>query len=201
MSDSSKKTIATIGHPTYPTVCELKNYKGSRYFDIRKHYIDFKTDELKPTRKGIMLNATTFGSLVNLLDKNSIDVLDWLNSGPLSNESDIKRKLEEASERIKKSLLEAKNFSHSTTSNVGGLFYDIKSTAGNSELVMNEEHPLYQELLDMNDQSKKIIMNIIMSFQHVIDMYDDQEINSSDLINDLKVTWSTVLANYINQNE
>ena len=196
---SDNKKVATIGHPTYPVVCQLKHWKSKRYFDIRKHYVDYKTEDLKPTTKGIMFDASVFGELINLIDKKEVDILDWLNSGPLSDEESLQIKIKEASDQIAKSRLDAKKFTHATENNVGGCFFDVRTTGGQPELIINENHLLHQEMNKLDEDSIGLVIKLIMSFQHVIDLYDDQEINSLDLLNDLKASWSTALSNYISQ--
>jgi hypothetical protein len=196
---SVNKNVAIIGHPTYPVVCQLKQWKSKRYLDIRKHYVDYKTEDLKPTTKGIMLDASVFGEFVSLIDKKEIDILDWLNSGPLSQEEQLQAKIKEASDLIAKSRLDAKKFTHATENNTGGGFFDVRTMGGRPELIINENHLLYEEIKKLNESSTELIMKLIMSFQHVIDLYDEQEINSLDLINDLKVSWSTALSNYISK--
>ena len=55
-----------------------------------------------------MFDASVFGELINLIDKKEVDILDWLNSGPLSDEESLQIKIKEASDQIAKSRLDAK---------------------------------------------------------------------------------------------
>ena len=75
---SNGKIIATSGNQRNLLVFTLSKYEGMPTFDVRKHYTDQKTGEIKPTRKGITLTHKTFEVLRNVLDDEGDNISSWL---------------------------------------------------------------------------------------------------------------------------
>lgn len=70
--------INQIGSKNSPVVIELKEFEGRKLFDIRKCFIDKKTNELMPTRKGISLNSFQLIQLIETINSKSKIINDFL---------------------------------------------------------------------------------------------------------------------------
>ena len=76
MAEDSKKQVV-IGNKKYPIVISLSEYKGSPLIDIRKYYFDRKSEEIKPSKKGIALQKNNFNLLAQTLIDSSPEIKKW----------------------------------------------------------------------------------------------------------------------------
>lgn len=70
--------INKIGSKNSPVIIELKEFEGRKLFDLRKYFLDKKSDELIPTRKGIALNAFQLKQLIETINTKSNEINDFL---------------------------------------------------------------------------------------------------------------------------
>jgi len=73
-----------------PVVIKLNEFKGRKLLDIRKHFTS--EDELKPTKKGISLNAKQLSQVVNSVNANSQLISDHFESSIEDITIDIEQK-------------------------------------------------------------------------------------------------------------
>ena len=182
------KLLIKVGSPNYPTVYKLGSFKGKKNLDIRKYYIEKSTGELAPTKKGISLNKESFAALSEILKNQQHEINEWLNSQEIL-----------PSDKLLKNLKNQDNRKEKLTDNS---FFRIEYNGDKRTIILNENHILSQ-YLDENikdEKFKKIINLMLLSFQHTVDLYDDdQKFTVNDFITDLRDNWSTVLKNYINK--
>jgi len=63
----------TSGEPSWALgnmkFIKVREFKGKTYIDIREHYVDQKTMDTRPGKKGISLNCEQYQTLKSLLDE------------------------------------------------------------------------------------------------------------------------------------
>merc|ERR1712111_195140 len=63
----------TSGEPSWALgsmkFVKVREFKGKTYIDIREHYVDQKTMDTRPGKKGISLNCEQYQTLKSLLDE------------------------------------------------------------------------------------------------------------------------------------
>jgi len=63
----------TSGEPSWALgsmkFVKVREFKGKTYIDIREHYVDQKTMDTRPGKKGISLNCEQYQKLKSLLDE------------------------------------------------------------------------------------------------------------------------------------
>src|SRR5690554_748628 len=79
----------TIGSKKYPTKFECREFKGIKFIDLRNYYLDNKTDELKPTKKGIALNRFKFQEFISFINDQHLEILRFFED----DQSDVEIKL------------------------------------------------------------------------------------------------------------
>ena len=92
-----------IGPKEYPIKIQIKTFKGRKYLDIRKWYLDRKTNEILPTKKGISLSEYQFEDVISLLSKDKKKISDWFQEkidenkvvDSLVKQSEVRRKIAE----------------------------------------------------------------------------------------------------------
>jgi hypothetical protein len=72
--------IFSLGNEKSPLMCNLSLYEGKKYIDIRNWYIDKKTNEFKPTTKGITLSKSKYFTLMDELFEHAKEINDWFSN-------------------------------------------------------------------------------------------------------------------------
>ena len=139
-----------VGPKEYPIKIQIKTFKGKKYLDIRKWFLDKKTNEILPTKKGISLNDYQFQDIINIISKEKEKISNWFKEkitedevvDSLIKQSQIRRNLAE----------EAKAFNTKSEKLTENRFFKVDYKDGKTELVLNENHQLYKEI----DKKKKL---------------------------------------------
>ena len=152
MTEDKKKGFS-FGSEEYPLKVSFTEFKGKKYLDIRKWYLDKKSDEIKPTKKGISLSHVQFQNIIELLFDEKKSIVDWL-SKPTSNE-EFFNNLEKKSQLIRKQSEEAKKFKTKNESWKDSSFFKIEYKDNEKYLVFNKNHELLKalekEIAEKND--------------------------------------------------
>lgn len=72
------RTLGEDGPPHKRTMFGLNEYKENRLFEIREHYLNKKTGEFQPTRRGVNLNRDKFLELKRVIDIYDDEIMAWL---------------------------------------------------------------------------------------------------------------------------
>ena len=65
LENDNKDEEIFIGTKDYPLKIQFKTYKGKKYIDIRKWFLERKTNEVLPTKKGISLSEHQFEDVIS----------------------------------------------------------------------------------------------------------------------------------------
>lgn len=207
MTDKSvDKELVSTGSPSNPTVYKLSKFKDQNLFDIRKYFKKKDTEELIPTKKGISLNKLGFEALLGIIKNNEKDILDWFSSNDDNPSKKLIKKLQDQSQKVQEDIFAAKEYSLKKDKWSDPTFFKINYDGDKRILIFNQNHKVSKYIdSKINEEeinSKNIINLIMLSFQHSVDTYsDDQEIKVSDFVEDLKHNWGIILKNYIKHNE
>ena len=68
--EENSSNILSIGDEKNPLNISLSKFKGARFIDLRRYYLDKKTGEVKPTTKGIALKEEEFEKVMEVLSEN-----------------------------------------------------------------------------------------------------------------------------------
>ena len=137
-----------IGTKKNPVLFKFQDFKGRRLLDIRKYFINKDTQELAPTKKGVLLNAMQFNNLVEQINVNNKQILSYFT------ESD---KLLNKNVNISFEALIGRNF-------------NIETAGGQTNIILSNT---YQNKL--NDTQKELFCNMILPIhQTLLEMFDDE---------------------------
>ena len=190
-----------VGPKEYPIKIQIKTFKGRKYLDIRKWYLDRKTHEILPTKKGISLSEYQFEDVISIISKDKDKITKWFQekitedeiADSLIKHSKIRRELSE----------QAKQFNTKSKKLTENKFFKIEYENGKTQLVINESHELFKEInkkID-NEKMKKILDFLFISFNQSIQMFDsDENIKVSEFEETLIHNWSIILKNYLKNN-
>ena len=187
-----------IGPKEYPIKIQIKTFKGRKYLDIRKWYLDRKTNEILPTKKGISLSEYQFEDVISLLSKDKKKISDWFQEK--IDENKVVDSLVKQSEVRRKIAEEVREFKTTSKKLSENKFFKIEYEKGNKQLIINENHQLYKDINKEKsvDKIKKIFELLFISFDQTIQLFDSEEnIKVADFEDMLIHNWSIILKNYL----
>ena len=103
LENDNKDEEIFIGTKDYPLKIQFKTYKGKKYIDIRKWFLERKTNEVLPTKKGISLSEHQFEDVISILSKDKEKISNWFQEkidendviDSLIKQSEVRRKIAE----------------------------------------------------------------------------------------------------------
>lgn len=134
-----------LGSPTNPTVVALSEFKGRRLLDIRKFFFEENESTLKPTKKGISLNAAVVSEIRELLNTNWDAIEEWLTSGDATACESVERAMAKRSSALESESTKARPHKVRKSSTKGAEFFSVESVGGMDELTLNEKHPFFNQ--------------------------------------------------------
>ena len=196
--DNSVEKEIYIGTKDYPIKIQIKTFKGRKYLDLRKWFLDRKTNEVIPTKKGISLSEYQFEDIVTILSKEKENISKWFQEK--STEEEVVDSLMIQSELRRKISEEVKLFNTKTKKLSENRFFKIEYENGKKHLIINENHQLYKNINQEKsaEKIKKVFELLFISFDQTIQLFDvDEKIKVSDFEETLIHNWSLILKNYL----
>lgn len=190
-----------VGPKEYPIKIQVKKFKGRKFLDIRKWYLDKKLNEVLPTKKGISLSEYQFEDIISIILKERDKISEWFKEK--FSEQELINSLIVQSEIRKKLAEEAKDFKAKSKKLTENRFFKIEYEEGSTQLILNENHQLFKEInIKTNTEDlKKIIYLLFVSFNQTFQLFDvDDKIKVSDMEDALLHNWSIILKNYLKKN-
>ena len=199
MSEKKNKEIF-LGPEKYPLKLEIKSFKGKKYLDIRKWFFDKKTNEVLPTKKGIMLSHYQFNDVIEAIQKQQKIINDWFQDKVY--EEDVVQKLSYETSKIRAKSQEAKNYKTILKKIDNKSFFSIEYKNNEINFILNKDHEFFKKIDDFNEENKKIVLklveSILISFKQSLEIFDPEtKYKLEDLEDLLNYNWSKILTNYL----
>ncbi len=87
----NRRVVGSIGSPQRPILISLSEVEGSRVVDIRRFYVDKESRELRPTQRGIAIQAANFAEVFACLSDAYGPITEWLQGSGASDQ--VKRQV------------------------------------------------------------------------------------------------------------
>ena len=130
-----------------------------------------------------------------ILKNQQHEINEWLNSQEILPSDKLLKNLKNQADTVQEQMYSAKEFDNRKEKLTDNSFFRIEYNGDKRTIILNENHILSQ-YLDENikdEKFKKIINLMLLSFQHTVDLYDDdQKFTVNDFITDLRDNFSTV---------
>ena len=199
MSDSKDREIF-LGPENYPLKIEVKTFKGKKYIDFRKWFLDKKTSEILPTKKGIMLSEYQFRDVSDVLINQKKTIDGWFKEKV--KDTDAVDLLSEEASKVRKKSQDAKNYKTVLKKIDNNNFFSLEYNNNEIQFVLNNEHELYKKIENLEKKSKdtvtKIIESLLISFRQTLEIFDPEtKYKLEDLEDLLNYNWSKTLTNYL----
>jgi len=199
MSDSKDREIF-LGPENYPLKIEVKTFKGKKYIDFRKWFLDKKTSEILPTKKGIMLSEYQFRDVSDVLINQKKTKNGWIKEK--DKDTDAVDLLSEEASKVRKKSQDAKNYKTVLKKIDNNNFFSLEYNNNEIQFVLNNEHELYKKIENLEKKTKdtvtKIIESLLISFRQTLEIFDPEtKYKLEDLEDLLNYNWSKTLTNYL----
>jgi hypothetical protein len=199
MSDTKDREIF-LGPENYPLKIEVKTFKGKKYIDFRKWFLDKKTSEILPTKKGIMLSEYQFRDVSDVLINQRKTIDGWFQEK--IKDLDTIDLLSEETSKIRKKSQEAKRYKTVLKKIDNNNFFSLEYNNNEIQFVLNQDHELYKKIENLEKKTKdtvtKIIESLLISFRQTLEIFDPEtKYKLEDLEDLLNYNWSKTLTNYL----
>lgn len=132
-----------LGSPTNPLIMSLLEYEGHRLLDIRKYFIQRKSKETKPSRKGISLNAELARQIQDAINENADAIFRWLERGDDSALTEVERAMLARTKAAEEEALKPRPFNVKDGAWKGAECFEFESNGGEDCVTLNTKHPFY----------------------------------------------------------
>ena len=199
MSETKDKEIF-LGPENYPLKIEVKTFKGKKYIDFRKWFLDRKTNEVMPTKKGIMFSEYQFKEVTEVLQNQQKTIQQWFNEE--IEEDEAVKILSEETKKMRDKSSDARNYKTIIKKIEKSNFFSFEYKNNEIQFIFNEEHELYKKIQTLEEKPKKfvykLIESLLISFRQTLEIFDPEtKYKLEDLEDLITYNWSKTLTNYL----
>jgi len=193
-----------LGSPSNPVVVALTEYEGHRLLDIRKFFIEKSTKELKPTRKGVSLNAKLARQVQEAINNNSEGIFAWLDRGDGSALTEVELAMQARTQAAEAEATKPRPFRVKEREWKGAEFFACESNAAEDHVALNTKHPFFQQLQcgqhTATGTCSPITLLLASYYRAKLRFSGDIEADADQFFRLLEHEWGLLLKNYC-QNE
>ena len=214
---SSNDIIASAGSKHNLLVFSLNEYKGFRTFDIRKFYVDKKTNDLCPTKKGIAITEKMFDITLEVFEEHKDKIRDWL-SAPDDVSAEVRKNRELEKTYSETARFKNHNFTLKESSWKSPEFFRLVAKGGCDSLVFNIRHPSVEEFLkvinafeksndveelrQLGSKLKQFVIGMLISFGRARQLCEGSDNSYTSIVFDSTAfNWGIFLEKYLNSEE
>ena len=201
MSKTKNKEIF-LGPENYPLKIEVKTFKGKKYIDFRKWFLDRKSNEVIPTKKGIMFSEYQFKEVTEVLQKQNKTILEWFSEE--IEEDKVVNILSEETTKIRNKSQKARKYKTIFKKIEKSNFFSFEYKNNEIQFILNESHDLYKKIQTLEEKPKKfvykLIESLLISFRQTLEIFDPEtKYKLEDLEDLINYNWSKTLTNYLKE--
>lgn len=199
MSDSLQKGLR-LGSPSNPVIMALTEYEGHRLLDIRKYFVEKEKKELKPTRKGVSLNANVVKQVQEVLNEHADSIFTWLADGNGTVLGEVERAMEVRTQAAHEEAVRPRPFQVKQIEWRGAEFFACESSGDEDHVTLNAKHPFIQLLKcsesDDGKNCRPIILLLAAYYRARLRFDGEIEADSNQFFKLLEHEWGLLLKNY-----
>lgn len=152
--------VGQFGGAKSPIRVTLAEHEGVRILDIRRFYKDRASLELKPTPKGITLAGENFHELMACLAEGFTKITAWLSGGAVSDQARRRGAHTQATMSLSRPKVSYVGWR-------GADFFDVENIGAVTEVKLNTQHLLAQELLKVGSAAEagQLLAEVLAAFR------------------------------------
>jgi hypothetical protein len=186
------RVVGSIGSPSRPILISLGEVEGSRVVDIRRHYIDKESKELRPTQKGISIQAANFAEIFACLADAYGPITEWLEGGGATDQ--VKRQgaaVKAAASGVRPRL--------KTEAWRGASFFKVHTQGAEVEVALKADHPIADRVKSVTSSSEaaQLLADLLATFQFAAGSAAVDEDARTVALPQLETAWSNQLGSML----
>lgn len=199
MSEALVKGLR-LGSASNPLVVTLTQWEGHRLLDIRKHFVDKKSQEIKPTRKGVSLNANTARQVQEVLNEHKEAIFAWLETGDNSALGAVEQAMKARSQATEAEALKPRRFKVQQREWKGAEFFECEANGADDHIVLNQSHPFFKsktgdkKTKSSNDGS--LVLMLAAYYRAKLRFSGEIEADAEQFFRLFEHEWGLLLKNY-----
>ena len=186
------RVVGSIGSPNHPIIVMLSEFEGSRVVDIRRYYVDKKSKELRPTQRGISIQAANFAEIFSCLHDAYGPITEWLQGGGATDQ--VKRQ-----GAAVKALALGIRPRLKTEKWRGASFFKVETHGAEVEVALKEDHPVANQVNGVTSSSDaaQLLADLLATFQIAAGTSTVDEDSQTVALPQLETAWSNQLGSML----
>jgi len=186
------QVVASIGSPQRPILISLGEIEESRVVDIRRYYLDKTTQELRPTQKGISIQAANFAEIFACLSDAYGLITEWLEGTGVSDQ--VKRQ-----SAAVKAVSSGSKPQLKTEAWRGASFFKVNTQGADVEVALKADHPITDRIqaVKSSADAAQLLADLLTSFEHAAGNATVDEDARTVALSQLETAWSNQLSSML----
>lgn len=182
------RVVGSIGSPQRPILISLGEVEGTRVVDIRRYYVDKNSKELRPTQRGIAIQAANFAEIFACLSDAYGPITEWLQGAG-------------ATDQVKRQGAAVKAIASGTRPKLkkeawrGASFFKVQMEGAEVEVALKADHPIAECVKSVTSSSEaaQLLADLLATFQLAAGSAAIDEDAQTVALPQLETTWSNQL--------
>lgn len=189
-----------VGSKSNPIIIALNEFEGQQLLDIRRYYLDKKTKELKPTKKGISLPFAAATQVLDVLQASRDKVFAWLQAAPGGYAEAAAAAMAARTAARDQEARSAKHFEVKSHSTKETAFFSVSQHGASDVIRLNASHPVYNALTTCNDtKAPEVLQRILAAYSRAKGLFADHiDADADTFFAIFEHEWGLILRNYCN---
>jgi hypothetical protein len=197
MSEAPIKGLR-LGSPSNPVVIALVEFEGHKLLDIRKYFVEKKSKTLKPTRKGVSLNANLARQVQDAINKNEEAIFRWLEKGDDSSLTEVERAMAARTKAADDEAMKPHRFKVKQRDWKGAEFFACQSDGAEDIVCLNSKHPFFERIKSSKGAAnwRELVLLLAAYYRAKLRFSGEIEADSDHFFQLLESEWGMLLKNY-----
>ena len=186
------RVVGSIGSPQRPILISLGEVEGSRVVDIRRYYVDKESKELRPSQKGISIQATNFAEIFACLSDAYGPITEWLQGNGATDQ--VKRQGAAVKAAVSGNRPRLK-----TQAWRGASFFKVETQGAEVEVALKADHPITDLMKSVTSSAEaaQLLADLLSTFQLAAGSATVDDDSQTVALSQLETAWSNQLGSML----
>jgi hypothetical protein len=186
------RVVGSIGSPQRPILISLGEVEGSRVVDIRRYYVDKASNELRPTQKGISIQAGNFAEIFACLSDAYGPITEWLQGNGATDQ--VKRQ-----GAAVKAVVSGNRPKLKMQAWRGASFFKVETQGAEVEVALKADHPITDRMKSVTSSADaaQLLADLLSTFQVAAGSAAVDNDSQTVALSQLETAWSNQLSSML----
>jgi hypothetical protein len=186
------RVVGSIGSPQRPILISIGEVEGTRIVDIRRYYVDKKSKELRPTQRGIAIQAANFVEIFSCLSDHYGTITQWLQGSGVTDQ--VRR-----DSAAVKAVRSGARPSIKNEAWRGASFFKVSTQGAQVEVALKADHPIAERVNSVasSTEAAQLLADLLATFQLASQSASVDEDGHTVALLQLESEWSSQLGSML----